>query len=226
MDIKKSLKKSLNEWARKHDSSPLERSTGKFGRNMAYHGFFEGYTEIRVPKASGRGTRIQRIYTGAHYKPELSFKQMVLLRVFYAALYVLSVILFVKSALMDVMSNYTWYITIFQACTVPMIAWMFIALIYYLPVREQLEIPEYKRSSRALKRSTLVASICMAAAAVFALLFALISGSDNLFGELLSALLFALSSAMFFIINRIESGIDYQWIDSTVEKPSDGVEID
>lgn len=220
------IKKSLNEWARRHDSSSLERSTSKYGRNMAYHGFFEGYTEIRVPNPSGRGTRIQRIYTGAHYRPELSAKYKVLLRLFYAALYLLSVVLFGKSALMSVPSNRTWYVTIFQACALPMILWMLIALLYYLPVREQLEIPEYKRSSRALKRSSLIASICTAATTVLVLLFALFGGSGDPAGELLSALLFALSGAMFFIINRIESSIHYEWIDSTVEKPADGVEID
>lgn len=226
MDIKKSLKKSLNEWARKHDQSPLEHSTRKAGRNYAYHGFFEGYTEVRVPRASGRGSKIVRIYTGAHYKPMLSTKQKVLIRLLYAVFYVLSVVLFIKSALMDVASNRTWYITIFQACTVPMIAWMLIGFMYYLPVREQLEIPEYKRSSRTLKRSTLVASICMAATVASILLFLLISKGSDLAGELLSALFFALSGAMFFTINRIETKIDYQWIDSTVEKPADGVEID
>lgn len=41
-----------------------------FSHSSSYHKHFQGYAEQRIPKESGRGTRIERIYVADYYKYE------------------------------------------------------------------------------------------------------------------------------------------------------------
>lgn len=214
------IMKSLDNWARRHDPFAVD-GTNRIGHSSAYHRFFEGYTELR-----GADGKIVRIYTGAYYRPVLKAGEKLAVRALYVFLYIASAALYAVSALLDIPTNGLWYVTLPQACTLPMLFWLLTALFHYLPVKDRLEIAQYKRSSVPLKRSSLIGSVCAFAAAAAVLLAVLIDRQIRTASELLSSAMFFLSGACLFAINRMEEKIVYEYLDSTVDAPEGGVEID
>jgi hypothetical protein len=218
------LKQFIMEQAKKYDESSVEEGS-RLSHSDAYHRFFEGYSELKVVDPSGR-IRIRRIYTGVHYRPRLSRKQMVLLRLLYPPVFAAAVALFLVAALRGVPSNTLWYAALPQACTLPMLVWFLISFLSYLPIKEQLEIGEYNRSSVPLKRAALIGAVCALLSGVMALVSLFGEGGSALLGELCTAGLFMLAAALLFLIGLTEARIPYDRIDSTTEIPAGGVEID
>lgn len=218
-------RKAVNSWAKKHDESAMEQSS-RLSHSDAYHGFFEGYTEFKVVDPSGHGSRIERIYTGVHYRSKQTRKSKFLYRFLYALLFILSVVCFCSGGLSDAASNKVWYAALPQAGALPMFVWFLIGWFYNLPVRDTLEIGEYKRSSVTIRRSTMIGSICLLCACVMAIISIVLEKNNSADSELVAAGLFLVSALSFFVVNRMESGISYERLDSTINIPEGGVEID
>ena len=68
MSHKEDIGKSLQKF-------PEKKNRGFFSK--AYHRFFRGYSEIAVPGKGGKGTRIERIYTGDYYRQDLDRKNKI-----------------------------------------------------------------------------------------------------------------------------------------------------
>ena len=47
-----------------------DETANPFSHSHAYHSYFQGYAEQRVPRENGKGTRIQRIYVADYYRYE------------------------------------------------------------------------------------------------------------------------------------------------------------
>jgi hypothetical protein len=220
MNLKKMLKQRMEKYAASADDQ-----SSRLSHRDAYHKFFEGYSERKVVDSSGR-TRIERRYTGAHYRPKLSHKQMLFLRIAYPVLFIAAAVLFVTTAVAETPSNHVWYAALPQACTIPMLVWFLVSYLYYIPIKKELEIGEYNRSSVPLKRSTLIGAGCLLLSAVTAILTLFGYSKGEFLAELSTALRFIICAALLFAIGFTESRIDYERIDSSVDAPPDSVEID
>jgi hypothetical protein len=204
------------------DSKPQKRGVW---HNKAYHRYFEGYTEISVPSPNGKGTVIQRIYTGDYYRQDLAKPQRILLRALYLVLYLCAVYLFVSSAVLPLPSNSTWYVTISQAVSIPFLFWLAIVLVSYLPAGYDMTINEYRSSSLALKKSTIGAAISLGTAALVTLVFIFLNQADRQLVELPSMVKYLVGGLSVFLMNRIENKVNYLIIPSQNKPPIENVDI-
>jgi hypothetical protein len=200
-----------------------DATQGKPGtwHSKAYHRFFEGYAEISVPKADGRGYRIQHIYTGNYYRQDLTTGQRILLRGLYVALFLGTVYLFVSSAILPLASNSTWYVVLTQVVSIPFLFWILIAFFSYLPAGRDLTIAEYRSSSLALPKATLGAAISLSLAAFAMLVFLLLNPSGEYLVELLCAVKYLAGGLLALAMNRVEIKVNYLIVPSPNKLPGD-----
>lgn len=214
MSLKDQLRSSLEK----------ENKPGRRGpwRSKAYHRFFEGYTEITVLNPDGKGSRIQRIYTGNYYRQDLTKSQRILLRLLYVALYLGAVYLFVSSAVLPLTSNSTWYVVLTQVVSIPFLFWILIVFFFYLPAGLDLTIHDYRSSSLSLQKATLYAAISLGLVALATLIFVLLNRPDEPLLELLCAAKYLAGGLLVFVMNRAEKKVNYLIIPSQNKLPGDG----
>jgi hypothetical protein len=189
-------------------------SQGGFAHSQAYHRFFEGYSEIKIPKPDGKGYRIQRIYTGDYHRQDLTKIQQLLLRVLYVVLFLVSAALFVSSATLPLTSNSTWYVVLAQVVSIPFLFWILITFFSYLPTRLDLTIAEYRSSSLALQKATLGAALSLGVAVLVTLVFIFLNLSNEPLNELLCAVRYLVAGLLALSINRVEKKVNYLVIPS------------
>jgi hypothetical protein len=216
-----SLKDQLRDSVQK-DGKPDRRGVW---HSNAYHRFFEGYSEITVPKPNGKGYGIQRIYTGNYYRQDLTTGQRILLRGLYVAIFVGMGYLFVSSASLPTASNSTWYVVLSQVVSVPFLFWILIAFLSYLPAERDLTIAEYRNSSLALQKATLGSAASLGLAAVAMLVFLLLNPSNKPLVELLCAVKYLAGGLIALSMNLIERKVVYSIVPSQNQPPETGVEI-
>ena len=163
------------------NSLQKDNKQGKPGtwHSKAYHRFFEGYSEVSVPRPNGKGTVIQRIYTGNYYRQDLTNGQRILIRILFAVLFLCIAYLFVSSATLPLASNSTWYVVLTQVVSIPFLFWIVIAFFSYLPAGRDLTIDGYRSSSLALKKATLGAAISLGMVALATLVFMFLNPSNE-----------------------------------------------
>ncbi len=216
-----SLKDGLDSSLRKDD----ENRKKKKPPSKAYHRFFEGYSEITVPKPNGKGYTIQRIYTGDYHRQDLTKSQRIWLRVLYVVLFLGAAYLFVSSAILPLVSNATWYVALSQAISIPLLFWVMIVFYSYLPAKQDLTIHEYRSSSLALQKATFGSAVSLGIAALATLIFVLLNLPDGPLTELICAVKYIAGGLLVYSINLIEKGLNYLIIPSQNIPPPDAMEI-
>ena len=137
-------------------------------RNRAYHSFFEGYTEYYDVRPNGKKI-ICRIYTGSLYVQNRSKNRRILDRLMYVAAFFLSAVFFGLSAIQPTSSEISLFAAIPTAIAVFLYLWLFVAMIYYLPIKPRT-IYAYHTSRDGLLRSSLSLAICHGLSVVMYLL--------------------------------------------------------
>jgi len=194
--------------------------------SKAYHKFFEGYTEVRVPRSNGKGTRIKRIYTGEYYRQDLSVRNRVLIRLLYVVFFLCASLLFVSGAVEQFAGNSTWYVNLPEAASVFFLFWILIAFIEYLPAGRDMTIAEYRSSSRSLLKASIGAAICLGVTALATLLFLVLNSFTALLPGIVCIGKYISGSLMMLVLNRLEMKLKYQIIPNTNQVPVDSVVID
>ena len=217
MGIRDQLRSSLQK------DSP-QRTRGIW-HSKAYHRFFEGYSESAIPTPNGKGYRIQRVYTGSHYRQDLTTGQRVLLRVLYVVLFLCTVYLFMSSAVLPLPSNSTWYVTLPQAASIPFLFWILVVFFSYLPAKWDMTIDDYRRSSLALQKATLGSAICLGLTALATLAFSILNPTDEPLRVLGCALRFFAGGLISLGMNWIERKVKYLIIPGQNNPPEDSLEI-
>lgn len=128
----------------------------------SYHRHFEDYVERVRTDCSGT-KKIIRTYIGNYYRNNLTKRQALGVKAGYAALYVLTVILFLKAGAAPVISNTKWYVALPEVLNLLVLLWLLKTMIYYATARKELTIGEYRNTSRSLLRTTLAAAISFGA---------------------------------------------------------------
>ncbi|MEI7845746.1 MAG: hypothetical protein WCK35_08080 [Chloroflexota bacterium] len=213
MDNKESLRDRVQKEAR-------QSKTG-FAHSKAYHRFFEGYSEIKVPNQNGKGYRIQRIYTADYHRQDLTKAQQLVVRILYVVLFITSAYLFISSAALPLSSNSTWYVVMIQVISTPLLFWILVTLFSYLPAGQDLTIAEYRSSSLALQKATLSAAISLGLAALVTLVFMSLNQSNEPLSQLLCAVKYFGAGLLVLTMNRVEKKINYLVIPSHNKLPVD-----
>lgn len=196
-----------------------------FLHSKAYHKHFEGYTEVRVPKPNGKGTRIERVYTSDYYRQDLTKHQRIVLRLLYAVLFMCAVYLYVTSATLPIAINSTWYVALPEAVSIPFLFWILVAFLLYLLAAQDMTISDYRSSSQSLLKATMGAAICLGACAMVTLFFLALNPSDEPLQVALCGVKYAIGSLLVFTMNRIERRIPYLKVLNPTPHPENGIEI-
>lgn len=192
--------------------------------SKSYHRHFEGYTEIEAINAKGKAV-IQRIYTGDYYRLDLPAQKRVLLRVLYGISWLCACILFGLASSSPVSANSTWYLAIMQALSLFGLAAVFFSLLAHFTAPRDMTIGEWKSSSRATKRRTLLTSVFLGGDAVLTLTHLFIIGSDQS-THLLCILFYILAGGLNMLISLLEAKLPYRTFPSSQPFPEDGTYID
>jgi hypothetical protein len=219
--------RSLGEKDRLRNSIQNDDKHGKSGtwHSKAYHRFFEGYSEITVPHPNGKGTSIQRVYTGNYYRQDLTKSQRILLRMLYLVLFLCIVYFYISSATMPLTINSTWYIVLPQAASVVFLFWILISFFFYLPAERDMKIADYRSSSLSLLKAFEGSAICLGATALAVLIFILVSPLGESHNELLCAGKYLIAGFIALSIYLIEKKISYLKIPNQIVPPDNSVEI-
>ena len=128
----------------------------------SYHKHFEDYVE-RV-QIDSRGTKkIIRTYIGNYYRNNLTKRLSLGIKAVYLALYLLTVVLFLKAGTAPVMSNTKWYVVLPEFLNLLVLLWLLKTMIYYATAGKALTVGEYRYTSRSLLHTTLAAAISFGA---------------------------------------------------------------
>lgn len=132
--------------------------------SRSYHRFFEDYMEERVEE-NGK-VRIVRIYTGDYYCPVLTKKDRKARRCCTAALYLLTIFIYVYCATRRYVINTVWFLAVCQGLSLIALFWFLIPFYYYLTAKEKLTIRQLRDASGLLKKVSIGASVCFGGTAV------------------------------------------------------------
>lgn len=180
----------------------------------SYHKFFEGYTEY--PSYERRGKiRISRVYTAPYYKASLSAPRYIGIRFLYFCLTALSSFLYTAAMLMNIPSNYSRFVALFEALSIADLFFFCIYLISYIISRPMLTIRKYRTIStmQGLAKSTvLFQGIVAVGAVVYAFL-----NKESFLTEIGNACLILISGALLLSIHLIEKKITYEIIPNLVK---------
>jgi archaellum biogenesis protein FlaJ (TadC family) len=217
LGIRDQLRSSLQEDAKQRK--------GGSSHSKAYHRHFEGYSEIIVPKRGGKGTSIQRIYTGDYFRQDLTNRQRILIRVLYVALFLCIAFLYTSSAILPLKINSTWYVVLPQAVTVPFLFWILIAFFSYLPAEPDMKIADYRSSSQYLLKAAMGSAICLGITALATLVFIMLNPSDESSRAMLCAGKYLLAGLLALVMYRIERMVSYLTIPNQHLPPDNSFEI-
>jgi len=192
----------------------------------AYHRHFDGYSEVAVPKRDGKGTRIERVYTGDYYRQDLIQHRRILIRLLYVALFLCAVALFVSNAILPLASNSTWYVALPQAGSVAFLFWILAAFYFYLPAQRDMTIATYRGSSLSLLKATRGAAVCLGLVALANLSFLMLNPSLEHLAELLGTAKYVICALMTLGINQVEKRVAYVSVPSQNRPPEGSVGID
>ncbi len=202
-----------------------KRSKRGIFHSKAYHRFFEGYSEVTVPKPSGKGIRIQRIYTADYYRQDLTERQRILIRVLYVTLFLCIAFLYTSSAILPLTVNSTWYVVIPQAASVALLFWILVAFFSYLPAKQDMTIADYRSSSLYLLKATMGSAICLGITALATLVYVRLNPSDGFPREVLCAGKYIVAGLIALVMYRIERKVSYLAIPNQHLLPDNSLEI-
>lgn len=189
--------------------------------SQAYHRFFEGYSEVSVPKPNGKGYTIQRVYTSDYYRQDLTGGQRLLLRGLYVVLFLCIAYLFISTAVLPVTSNATWYVVLAQVVSIPFLFWILIAFFSYLPAGLDLTINDYRTTSLALQKATIGVAIGLGVNTLATLVFIFLNLSNEPLVELLCGGKYLAAGLLALFMNRVEKKVHYLIIPSQNKPPID-----
>ncbi len=198
------IKERLLVKANRADARLEEKSSS--WHSAYYHRYFEGWTEIPETAPSGK-VRIKRLYTAEYYKADMSRNQRMAHKAVIGLLALLSVILYVRAALMGLESNMVWYVVVPQVlalCGFIFLVWF---LVSKLTSPVLLKIREYREGTKNLKLAGLLQAVFLAITAVNTILHFLLCGGEV--GEVFSAVLFLLAGAAACGIFLLERKVKY-----------------
>ncbi len=174
------------------------------GRN-AYHRFFEGYTEEKMPGDDGK-MHTKRTYRDFLYVPKLTRIQRGLRTAGLISLYIGGAVLLVLGASQRTACNSAWYTAIGLGLSLLCLVIEAIPLFACLTAPKQQTVYQYKSGHR-----TCVLWARLAAGAIaFTCLMSVIAGVVNGETSGLPCVLFALSCICEAAVGVIESAIPYE----------------
>lgn len=134
--------------------------------STSYHKYFQGYSERKVPRESGRGYRIERIYTADYYKYQEQDALWRLKKIYYFLLLAAATAAMIIGGISPSGLNSTKLIGVAQVLAWIPVSYLGYAMLSQLQAPRLMTIGEYRSASANLKTGALIAGIYLGAVAV------------------------------------------------------------
>lgn len=176
-----------------------------FRHSRTYHKYFRGYTEVRKVNAKGHVVT-ERYYTKPWIVSGLSRRNYWLVRLLYAFLTAVSVVLFITALCQDIPGNRSWIVALPGCPSAVLLFLLAVVTVLYISVPRRMTLWDHASSTKRLKVMALAAGIGEGVTAVALGVFALctkeqIGKSLGCAGMLLLAAVCA--AALFFLERRM-----------------------
>lgn len=200
-----------------------EQSSRRGFFSSSYHRHFEGYAEYEMVDERGEA-RIQRVYTGMYYIPELDKKQRILHRLVQSTLWLLAWVVFVFGASRQGAGNSAWYVGLCQAVDIALLVWIGSGIFNYLIASKKMTVGEWRSSAQRVKHGCICASISMAATCSAAILDLVLTG-ENANAHLISASSFLAATLCMVALWLKERRLVYKRVSSDEHAPGYAAQI-
>jgi len=189
----------------------VEERLSKSGsyRSRFYENYFEDHI-VKTKPGKHNKLRFVRSYAGDYYVLKMSRIKQAGIRMLYAALFFLSVFLFILATSADVESNQNWFVVIAEMFNLLSLFWVLLTLVFYLTAKCNLTVGEYKSTSKTLIRSSLITMVSFVATAICKVIFLVFSPSERPLEILQTAMMLSVCGICFFIIYAIEKSLKYE----------------
>ena len=148
-----------------HQKEVEETPGANAKRNSYYHKFFEGYSEVQVPRKNGKGMRIERRYVGSYYRRDCSDSAWTGSKILYAGIFAVSSVLYLTAAGEMPGGMSALYVVAPELVTVLLLVAGFMYMGRCLCAGRKMKIYEYKSSYAVLPKICLGTMAAMAATA-------------------------------------------------------------
>ena len=171
--------------------------------------YFQGYSNAKIIKKNGKGHKIVRIYTDNYHVHNITDRQWVYQKLLYTGLILVSVLLYLFTALSRTSGNSAVFVAAFSGLTAFSYIFALVSYITYIFSPRKMTVFLWKKGSSGLKRWCFVSAwslFCVAAASFIHMLF---FSEANFLLELLCSLGYGLSGFFTYVIYKIESKTEY-----------------
>lgn len=192
--------------------------------SSSYHDYFEGYSEERLPKENGKGSRIVRTYTGVYFEADLPGNGWLIQKICIAVFYILGAAALSLYSLMRPL-EITFFLRLTESLSFLSLFILLYYLILYLSTPKTMTAGSYHTSAQRFVLPCLICACILSCHSVGygVSLFFLAPESPLKAGF---ALVFALLSAGFIFISWIlEKRTAYRRINSQQTAGIDSVEL-
>ncbi len=203
---------------KKPESLRLPDPVAGKSRSKHYHNYFRGYTEIRTVTEKGR-IKIERYYTKPWIVSDLSPKKYWLVRLLYAVLTVISVVLYIAAMIQDIPGNLHWVVALPGLPSMILLFLLVIVCFLYITVPKKMTLWDHESSTKRIKKASLATGIVQAVTAMALIGFTIATGLEVVRSlQCVAVVLVAAicSGAMFFI----ERKVPYTEIPNDTKLPS------
>ena len=193
------------------------------GYSSYYHDYFEGYYEKNTEDEKGK-QHISRVYASYYFRHAIPDKNWIWLKIAYAALFLLSVSLFVYSCTRYEISNMLWYVQAFELVSTLAFFLMAYTVLMYSTAKRKTTIWEHKETSSRLVLFGTVAYCSLAGSYLASVIASAVNGVPVI-KSAAGHLVLLLSGALVFAIVSIEKKMPYEKIEPSVKPPEGSIRI-
>ncbi|MCD7955759.1 MAG: hypothetical protein LUG93_08420 [Lachnospiraceae bacterium] len=216
-----------NKWRKRVQKRDADTRSKSY-HSLAYHRFFENYTEYTTTGKNGK-KKIIRKYTGPVYMQDLPGAAGVFLKVFFLLVFAVMVWLIFRTGSMEAQESMgtAWYLALSELLTILFLTYMgYTLLTGYLTAPARMTTGDYKCSSKALMRAAAGSAACFGADLAFTLLSSLLRQGMPASADFVHMGYFAAGVFLSLLMLFLERSIPYR-VEEPAERPADdeGMEI-
>ena len=193
--------------------------------NAAYHGFFEGYREVRIPKQNGKGFVIKREYVMPWVRQDVTDAQWIRNKLIHLALFLASAGAYAYASLRPIQANASFVVAIPGIFALVGMLLTAVALVRYLIRSRNMTMWDYRSGSQRMIRLSLPSAVMLLITAVATLVYVFAWHPEEKAQGVFGAAGYVLSGIFLFGMMQYEERIPYTRVEHETKEVTQGIDI-
>lgn len=194
--------------------------------SAAYHDYFEGYAETKIPGKNGRGYRVERVYVGHYYTLPGGRRSKAMHMAIHCALFLLAAAAVIIGAAQPGGANGVWYVVIPTFGVIMSMVFLATGLASYITAPEKMTVGEYKAGATRIVRWSQIGMVAALVAALGSLIHMFACPADAPGASAGTCAFCAAGTLCLFAINYFERHTEYEVLENQTEKGENAVMIE